>query len=171
MMFTRPQVHYLIGGVAIVLLFGVIILMGDKPVSYNQVVGATLKPYKAPDFFTSGYEGRTIEWRGKISTNYSQITGIKFCVIDSDHKDADIDKPCDWFWATSADIANADDTKINPSWDGKWVNYILNHYGVKFDSSKRFYDEVYTVKGKINGIDCGVDDKCVPDVEIISITK
>jgi len=145
--------------------------ISSKNLSYNQVMQSRREIYKSPDLYSSGYEGQIIKWQGKISAYYSQITGIKFCVVDNDHQNINIDEPCDWFWATSVDTMNANDLSVNPKWDGKWVNYILNYYKVDFDESKRFYDDTYTIEGKLNGIDCGVDDKCLPDVEIISIRK
>lgn len=67
---------------------------------------------------------------------------------------------------TRKDLENIDNTSINPNWSGDWVNTVLNYYKVDFDK-----DVIYTVTGKVNWVDCGVDDKCRPDIEIISITK
>jgi hypothetical protein len=123
------------------------------------------------DYYKSSYGGKLVEWQGKISGYYSQITGIKFCVIDEGHQNVDIDKPCDWFWAFSRDLMGADDITINPNWDGKWVNYILNYYKVPFDKDSYFYNDTYTIKGVVNGIDCISKDQCVPDIDIINISK
>jgi len=165
MKLTKLQIYFLIGGAVIMSLLGTVFLTRIKIVSYNQVVNSKTKNDD------SLYSGRTIKWQGKISAYYSQITGIKFCVVDNDHQNVDIDKPCDWFWASSDLIINANDKNINPNWDGKWVDYILNFYKVDFDPAKRFYDEIYLVEGKINGLDCDVNSRCIPDVEIISIKK
>lgn len=161
---------------SIVFICAIIIVLlsinfNKKDLTYNKVISSKLKPDKIVTIFKSGYEGQVITWRGKISNYYSQITGIKFCVVDKEHQKIDINKPCDWFWAMSDNLMNADIISANPDWDGKWVNYILKYYKVPFDKNTNFYDEVYNITGEINGIDCGVDDKCIPDIEIINITK
>ena len=146
----------------------------NKPVetalTYNQVMGSKLEPDKI-ETYESSYDGQVIAWQAKISAYYSQITGIKFCVVDNNHQNVNINKPCDWFWAISKDVMDADITPINPSWDGQWVDYILKYYKVPFDESKLFYNDLYTVTGIVDGIDCGVGSKCVPNIEITSITK
>jgi uncharacterized protein YceK len=139
--------------------------------SYNQIMNSKSEPDKSPDLYKTKYDGKVVEWKAKISTYYPQITGIKFCIVDNEHQNVDIDKPCDWFWAFSTSIMDADDVAVNPSWDGKWVDYVLKHYKVSFDKDKRFYNDVYTITGAVNGLDCGVDSKCIPNIEIISITK
>lgn len=143
----------------------------DSPLTYKQVLDSKIEGTEDGDYYKSEYEGQTIEWQGKISAHYSQITGIKFCVVDDEHQNINIDQPCDWFWTFTDDLMGADDRVINPTWDGEWVNYILNYYKVPFDKDSRFYDEIYTIQGKVNGIDCGADDKCVPDIDIINIEK
>lgn len=140
--------------------------------TYNQVINSKIEPEKSPELYNSKSDGSVVEWKAKISSYYSQITGIKFCVIDNDHQNVNIDKPCDWLWAFNRVLMDADNTDVNPGWDGLWVNYILNYYKVPFDKDKRFYDdEIYTIKGVVDSIDCGVDDKCIPNIDIISITK
>jgi len=139
--------------------------------TYNQVVDSKKESPVSIDFYNTKLDGKVVEWKAKISDYYSQITGIKFCVIDKDHQDVDIDKPCDWFWASSADTMNADNIKINPKWGGDWVDYILRYYRVPFNKNSRYYNETYTIKGMVDGLDCGVDTKCVPRIEIIGITK
>ncbi|MFA5109264.1 MAG: hypothetical protein WC458_01855 [Patescibacteria group bacterium] len=145
--------------------------LANYPLTYNHVMDSKIEGTEDGGYYKSEYEGQPIEWQGKISAHYSQITGIKFCVIDNEHQNVNIDQPCDWFWAFADDLMRANDRVINPNWDGKWVNYILNYYKVPFDNDSRFYNEIYTIQGKINGIDCGADDKCVPDIEIINIIK
>jgi hypothetical protein len=66
---------------------------------------------------------------------------------------------------------DADDTLVNPTWDGKWVNYILKYYKVSFDENKQFYNDLYIVTGVVDGIDCGIDSKCIPNIEIANIKK
>lgn len=139
--------------------------------TYNQITNSKIEESKNDDYYKSNYEGKVIKWQGKISNHYSQITGIKFCVIDKEHQDININNSCDWFWAFSGDLMNADDKTINPNWDGKWVNYILNYYKVPFNKDINFYNDIYTIQGKIRGVDCGADNKCVPDIDIINITK
>lgn len=137
---------------------------------YNQVINSKMGETK-DGYYKSNHSGRLIEWQGKISAYYSQMTGIKFCVIDKDHQNIDINKQCDWFWSFSPYLIGADDTKSNPDWDGKWVNYILNYYKVPFDENSYFYNDTYTIVGVVNGIDCISVDQCVPDINIVSITK
>lgn len=140
----------------------------QKNISFNQVVDSKTNETSS-DYYESKYKNEEIVWNGKISGYYSQITGIKFCIVDEDHKEVDINKPCDWFWAFSEKLIDADDTKINPNWDGLWVNYILNYYKVPFDKNTSFYNDIYTITGTINGVDCGINNKCHPDIEIINI--
>jgi len=145
--------------------------LNSKYLSYNQVFNSKIEPERSIDFHDSKFDGSVIEWKAKISAAYTQITGIKFCVIDNEHQNIDIDKPCDWFWAFNEVLMDADNTEVNPEWDGLWVNYILNYYKVPFNKDLRFYDDIYTVKGIVDGLDCGVDIKCIPNIDIISITK
>jgi hypothetical protein len=142
-----------------------------KIIDYTGVQNSKLEPYQSPDYYKSRYDGQMIKWQGKISSYYSQISGIKFCVFDNAHADIDINTPCDWFWAESEETMRADDMAVNPNWDGKWVNYILKYYKVRFDPNSPFYNNLYTITGTVDGIDCGVDSKCVPNIKIINITK
>lgn len=139
--------------------------------TYDKVVNSKLEQTNTPEIYKSKYDGEIIRWQGKISAYHSQITGIKFCVIDEEHQNVDIDKPCDWFWAFSDDVMNADNLEVNPNWDGYWVNYILRYYKVPFNEKDYFYNDIYTLEGRINRIDCGVDNKCVPNIDILGITK
>lgn len=141
------------------------------PITYNQVMDSKFGEARNVDFYKSSYEGQIIKWQAKISAYYSQITGIKFCVIDNDHKNIDIDKPCDLFWAFSGDVIDADNIETNPNWDGHWVDYILNYYKIPFNKNLRFYDDVYTITGVVGDFDCGIAEKCVPNIDIINITK
>lgn len=143
----------------------------NQNLNYNQIQNSKIETAFKDGYYQSTYKNAVIEWRGKISAYYSQITGIKFCIIDDDHQEVDINNPCDWFWAFADELIGADDLTKNPNWDGKWVNYILNYYEVPFDKNGLFYNDVYTIRGKINGIDCAIGNKCVPDIEIINITK
>jgi len=143
----------------------------NKSLTYNQLMSFELEKYNTPGYFRTKEEGKEIEWQAKISDHYSQITGIKFCVIDDEHQNVDISNPCDMFWSFADELMDVDDITINPDWDGNWVKYILNHYNVPFDENSNYFNDVYTVKGIINGIDCAPSDKCSPDIEIISINK
>ncbi|MFA5000586.1 MAG: hypothetical protein WC545_04560 [Patescibacteria group bacterium] len=126
--------------------------------SYNQIIGSDNQEW---------FLGEAMRWQGKISAYYSQITGIKFCVVDKDHYNIDIHEPCDWFWAFSNDVMYA---HYSDNWDGNWVNYILKYYGVSYDQNSLFYNKIYTITGKISHIDCDISDKCIPGVDIISIS-
>lgn len=138
--------------------------------NYNQVLSSKLESQKESGYASSAYEGKIIRWQGKISNYYSQASEIKFCIIDEDHKAVDINKPCDWFWAVPGSTIDSDGCEANPTWYCHRMDYILNYYKVPFDKNKNFYNDIYTITGKINGIDCGVDSKCIPDIEIIGIT-
>jgi hypothetical protein len=139
--------------------------------SYNDVLNSKIIDGNKYDYYKSQYEGEMVEWSGKISSYYSQITGIKFCIIDDEHQNVNINKPCDMFWAFSEDLMGADDLSVNPDWDGNWVPYILNYYNVPFDENADYFNDIYIVKGIVNGIDCTPSDKCSPDIDIISIRK
>lgn len=139
--------------------------------SYNQVFNSKKESSNTPGYYNSEYNGKVVEWQAKISDYYTQITGIKFCVIDEDHKNVDISKSCDLFWAGSKDLMDADNLAINPSWDGQWVPYVLNYYKVPFDKDADYYNDIYTIKGTIKGLDSGTSNKSIPDIEIISINK
>ncbi|MFA5644472.1 MAG: hypothetical protein WC928_03035 [Patescibacteria group bacterium] len=142
----------------------------NEIIYYNQVLNSMLDNEKN-GFYKSAYDGQTVKWQAKISAYYSQITGIKFCVIDKEHQTINVNNPCDWFWAFSDELMDSDDTKNNPDWDGLWVNYILNYYEVPFNKNTNFYNDIYTIEGVINGIDCASKDQCVPNINIINITK
>lgn len=143
----------------------------NTPLTYKEVINSKIEETEYYSYYKSKYEGQEIQWQAKISGYYSQITGIKFCIIDKDHTEIDINKPCDWFWANSEETKDADIISINPDWDGLWVNYILNYYKVAFNKNSNFYNDIYTIQGKINGIDCLAGDRCIPDIEIINIIK
>ena len=143
-----------------------------KNISYNQV----FLPSESINRRT--LEGKTIKWQAKISAYYSQLDGIKFCIVDEEHQNVDIGKKCDWFWAFSDELMGANDLSVNPNWDGRWVPYTLNYYKVPFDKDTRYYDDIYTVEGKINSVECDGDPKnesidkyCYIDVGIINITR
>ena len=133
-------------------------IISNNP-TFNQVLESKENEYK----------NIQIIWNAKISKYYSQITGIKFCVLDSDHKEIDTNKQCDWFWASSKETENADAYSMNPNWNGNWVNYILNNYQALPSNKSDIYNQIYQITGRVNGIDCGVDEKCHPDIEIINI--
>lgn len=143
----------------------------NKNLTYNQLMSYKLEKSDTPGYFNTEKKGKEIEWQAKISDYYSQITGIKFCVIDEEHQNVDINQPCDMFWAFADELMDADNVAINPDWDENWVKYILNYYNVPFDENSDYFDDIYTVKGFVNGIDCAPSDKCSPDIEIISINK
>jgi|GEM_PF-1668286 len=157
--------------IVIVIIFYLSNIRNTFHLSYNQVVKSVVLDSEEYSYYKSTYDNQVIEWQGKISHGYTQITGIKFCIIDDEHQEVDIHEPCDWFWALSDETQDADIVDINPSWDGNWVDYILKYYKVPFDQNSNFYNEVYQIKGRINGVDCAASDRCAPDIEIINITK
>lgn len=159
---SRSKIIFFIVAIAVIILAMYVtrIIFTKNQLTYNQVVSSKIESDK------TAYDGKTIIWQGKVSNYYSQITGIKFCVIDQEHKNTDINKPCDWFWTSSDQIKDADNTAVNPSWNGDWVGYTLNYYKAgSYTNEERFYQ----IEGRVNGLDCAVDDKCVPDIEIINI--
>lgn len=140
----------------------------SETITFNQTINSKTNKTNI-DYYESNYKDKEIVWIGKISNYYTQITGIKFCIIDKEHQNVNTDNSCDWFWASSEKTKDADIYSINPDWDGNWVNYILNYYEAIPDSKDKIYTSTYEITGTINGIDCGIDDKCHPDIEIINI--
>ena len=51
-----------------------------------------LEKSDVPGYFNTEKKGKEIEWQAKISDYYSQITGIKFCVIDDEHQNVESNK-------------------------------------------------------------------------------
>lgn len=140
----------------------------QKDINFNQVIESKTNKTNI-DYYESKYKDKKIIWTGKVSNYYTQITGIKFCIIDKEHQNVNAGNPCDWFWASSKETSNADIYSINLNWDGHWVNYILNYYQALPNNKDEIYTNTYEITGTINGIDCGVDNKCHPDIEIINI--
>jgi len=147
------------------------VVLDVSNLTYNQILNSKVELTNTSDYYKSKHESEVIKWQAKISAYYSQITGIKFCVVDNEHQDININKPCDLFLASSSDVMDADNTEVNPDWDGHWVDYILNYYKVPFDKNDDFYDKIYTIIGRVNGIDCAMSERCSPDIEIIDIKK
>ena len=137
--------------------------------TYNQIINSKTKSLPGKLYKDTEFNNSIIEWRAKISAHYTQITGIKFCIIDESHQNVDISEPCDLFWTFSDDLKDADIISVNPDWDGLWVPCILNYYNVQFDKKTNYYNDIYTVKGTVNGLDCALGNQCVPDIDIISI--
>lgn len=138
----------------------------SQSLSYNEVLNSETVNSDSYGYHKSDYKGEKIKWLGKISRYYSGINGIKFCIIDDEHKNIDTTQPCDWFWAFAKELMSADDISVNPNWDGSWVDYTLNYYGANNEDPM---NQIYEVEGSINGIDCGVHDRCAVDIEIIGI--
>jgi hypothetical protein len=147
--------------------------VASSNLTYNQVFNSAKKRDESANI----YIGKVIKWKAKISAYYSQIDGIKFCVVDKDHLNVNIYESCDWFWAFSDGLMDGNNLEKNPSWDGHWVPYTLNYYSVPFNKNSRYYNDIYTVTGKIDGASCGeADDEfpdydCILDVDILGITK
>ena len=40
-----------------------------------------------------------------------------------------------------------------------------------FDKNDYFYNELYTITGIVNGVDCGVENNCIPNLDILNIAK
>lgn len=143
----------------------------SKEIYYSDVVSSSLTTQETPNYYNSSYGGQIIKWQGKISNYYTQASEIKFCVIDDNHKEININEPCDWFWATSEGMKMPDDCEMGSSWYCHRIDYILKYFEVLNDGDTNYLNNTYFITGKIKGIDCGVDDKCRPDIEIINIEK
>jgi len=138
----------------------------NQSLGYNEVLNSGAVNDNSYGYYESDYKEEKIKWLGKISQYYSNINGIKFCIIDDEHKSVDATQPCDWFWAFAKELMSADDASVNPNWDGSWVDYTLNYYGARNEDP---INQIYEVEGSINGIDCGVHGRCAVDIEIIGI--
>ena len=134
------------------------------------------------------YKGKPVNWQGMINTSASQIDGIKFYILDSEHS-VHSWKQSDWFWAIPNDNGGAN--------NGDWVSYMLKRYGtVKGavdkggNSGSSFYDpeggvkdsgidpekQIFEIRGSVHENDCDFmfnDDKihCIPNIEVESIKK
>ncbi len=127
--------------------------------TYNEVLNFKDITIEHFGYYDSIYNGKIIQWEGQIGP-YTQISGMKLCVIDDEHQNVNAKKPCDWFWAVPNDT---------PYWNGSWVEYILKRY-VGLTSDQIIPDSTYSVIGTVAGIDCGIDyNKCIPDITIIDI--
>ena len=142
-----------------------------EKLKYNEILAHELEPTEHQLYFKTGQEGKIVEWRGKISRYYTQITGIKFCVIDEDHENVNTEEPCDFFWAYSEDLMDADNLSVNPNWDGSWVRFILDYYNIPLDEEGDYLNNTYLIKGAVLGVDCAPSDRCSPDIDIINIRK
>lgn len=115
--------------------------------TYNQVVESKDK-----------YVGKSIVWQGSVATELSQISGIKFWIIDKDHNDNKA-----WFWAYDKDTSY-----LPTEAEGKWVSYLLKKY---IGSDEHDENTKFEVKGIVKELDCEVADFCVPNIEFIKIKK
>lgn len=142
-----------------------------EKLKYNEILAHELEPTEYQSYFKTEQEGKIVEWKGKISRYYTQITGIKFCVIDEDHENVNTEEPCDFFWAYSEDLMDADNISVNPNWDGNWVRFILDYYNLPLDEEGGYLNDTYLIKGVVLGVDCAPSDRCSPDIDIINIRK
>lgn len=111
------------------------------------------------------YNGREIKWQGKIA-NYSQISGVKFCIVDEEHINPDIHSACEWFWVYPEEEYDA-----RSDWDGNWVKAVFKNYSnVDYDKIISEQD-TFLITGVIDGIDDGVDwlSRPVPNIKLTKI--
>ena len=129
----------------ILIISGCKIFLGN--LTYNQIVESKDK-----------YVGKSIVWQGSVTTELSQISGIKFWIIDKDHNDNKA-----WFWAYDKDTLY-----LPTEAEGKWVSYLLKKYtgSDEYDENTKF-----EVKGIVKELDCEVADFCVPNIELTKIKR
>ncbi len=119
------------------------------------------------------YKGREIKWRGKIASKYSQIDGIKFCIIDDSHKNPDIYSECDWFWAIPKELATEKDSSYQSDWNGNLVELMFKNYSnIDYDKINSEKDE-FIITGKLDSLDTEVDyfNRVIPSIEVTKIEK
>lgn len=108
------------------------------------------------------YVGKEITWLGQISGN-SQIDGIKFNIIDQDHK---VSSDNNWFWAIPPDFPTS--AEIN----GQWAVYMLSRFG-NIDNNQIVRDrDFFLVTGLLEKSDCTFYDggsSCIPQVIVKKI--
>ena len=143
--------------ILLIIFFCILYSFITPPISYNQVIDDT----------TNVFSNKIVNWQGVINKN-SQINGIKFNIIDSEHTYGNW-SDYDWFWAVpkEKDVKN----KIISN----WIEFTLNKYG----NIKNYNtNDIFLIKGKIINLDCTFYDYstfnkkiCLPNIEIISIKK
>lgn len=147
------------------------VLSYSDVVDKKSIISKKISEYETED--TTIYKGQEVKWRGKISNKYTQIDGIKFCILDDKHVNPDVNADCDWFWATPKELATDDDPSLKPDWDGYWNKFVFKKYS-DIDYNKIDYkNDVFLIIGIIDSIDTGVDynERPIPNIEIIRIEK
>lgn len=117
--------------------------------------------------------GSEIAWKGKIASRYSQIDGIKFCIVDDGHVNPDVHSDCEWFWAIPKELATKYDPTNKSDWTGNWNKYVFDKYSeIEYDKIISEND-TFLVTGIIEDIDYGADglNRPVPNIVVTKIEK
>jgi len=123
-------------------------------------------------------QGVTVQWQAKIASRYSQIDGIKFCIVDDKHPKEKVDgyKDCDWFWLIPENLATEASPEYQVGWDGSWPNYMFKTYSTINPSEVDWDNDIFLITGKIDrpySVDFGVDylNRPIPVVVAIKIER
>lgn len=137
-----------------------------KTISYDTVVNS--KP--------NSYIGKRVTWTGKIAINLSQISGIKFWIVDKQHQ-PDSSKDNAWFWAIPKELATKEDPSYKEGWNGYWGEFMFKNYSkIDYDTVDTSND-VFLVTGTVENLDCtypngdNTIESCVPNLVIEKIEK
>lgn len=118
------------------------------------------------------YQGTNVRWKGRVS-NYTQISGVKFCIIDDKHLETDLNEGCDWFWLSPANLATENDPDMQSDWNGSWIKYMFNVYSGVNPDKIDFEKDIFLVSGELEYVDFGVDyyNRPVPSIVATKIEK
>lgn len=123
--------------------------------------------------FSDNYVGKIINWKGVFS-NQTCLNGPKLWPYDEKFLNGER-RQYEWFWVIPREI---EELMIDPNFDGKWCNYVLNKYGGLSEDQIDAEKDIYLVTGKFTGNDCKYYDLsvfnrkiCIPQIDVISIKK
>ncbi|MBU4347254.1 hypothetical protein KJ586_00030 [Patescibacteria group bacterium] len=119
------------------------------------------------------YRGKNVQWMGRVANRYSQIDGIKFCIIDDKHKNADSRADCDWFWLFPVNLATENSPERQTNWDGFWPSYMFKTYSGLNPEKIDWDKDTFLIYGEIEDIDLGVDglNRPIPTIIATKIEK
>jgi len=119
------------------------------------------------------YRGKNVRWKAKIASRYSQIDGIKFCIIDDSHQNVDTHSNCDWFWLFPNNLATENSPEALVGWDGYWPKYMFKTYSGLNPEKIDWDKDVFLISGEVEDIDLGIDyfDRPVPTIVATKIEK
>lgn len=130
----------------------------SSSLTYDQAIGLGQKAV-----------GKEVVWTGEVAHELSQISGIKFWIVDGSHPANGKRQGYEWFWALD------EDTMYLPlAADGQWVTYLMAKFVGDYDCD----DCRYEVRGRIYSLDCDFysvadfgKEICIPNVFIESMKR